>query len=256
MATDPTALKASNGTRTVLLLTTILAFGLLITAPLWKVKWDDGAGLPTAAGATTLALLYVVYVLLTGHWRISRLYRGSDGHPSTSKFQALVWTAAALFAYTGLLAMRMRAGTDNGETTDIRWILSIGSAAEDFPTNLLVAMGFSFTSAAAAKAITVSYLSSGKIAKPQAESSATTTVAQGDDGEPDLAKIQMLWWTFVAVGVYLIEVFYLFGIDGKQFDAAIALPDIDGALMVLMGLSHGVYIGKKLVTTDTSHPAA
>jgi hypothetical protein len=82
-------------------------------------------------------------------------------------------------------------------------------------------------------------------------------VLKDDDGAPDLSKIQMLAWTLIAIGVYLYAVFHVVpAILGLKpplpaADKVPGLPNIDAALMVLMGLGQGAYLGKKLVTTDT-----
>jgi hypothetical protein len=69
---------------------------------------------------------------------------------------------------------------------------------------------------------------------------------QDDDGVADIGKFQLIGWTFTAVLTYLVRL-----TDLISRNAFPELPDIDSALMVLMGLGHGAYLGKKLVTTDT-----
>jgi hypothetical protein len=126
-------------------------------------------------------------------------------------------------------------------------------AIDEIPKNVLIAMGMSVISAAAAKGITVSYISTGRITKPTVPSSSSSfgAIFQDDAGFPDLSKIQMIAWTFIAIATYLIAV----GSKIHQRDYS-SLPDIDSALMVLMGLGHGAYLGKKLVTQDTTAPNA
>jgi hypothetical protein len=62
-----------------------------------------------------------------------------------------------------------------------------------------------------------------------------------------LAKIQMLAFTTVAIGIFLATVIHQIVTN----DIAAGLPDIDASLMVLMGISNGGYLGKKLVTFGT-----
>jgi hypothetical protein len=93
---------------------------------------------------------------------------------------------------------------------------------------------------AAAKAITTGYVASGRVSKTADGNGGVLT---DDDGHSDLAKTQLVGWTVIGAIVYLVGVFHA--------DPTKGLPDIDGALMVLLGLGHGAYIGKKLVTTDT-----
>jgi hypothetical protein len=93
---------------------------------------------------------------------------------------------------------------------------------------------------ASAKAITSAYVANGKVTKPTGGAGVLFT---DDGGQTDLAKTQLLAWTTVAIVVYPYVLCHS--------DATKGLPDIDGAIMVLMGLGHGAYVGKKLVTTDS-----
>ena len=153
---------------------------------------------------------------------------------SASKLQALVWTWVTLFAWGsvfGALYLESRA-SGSGTIPTVPGI----------PVGLLVLMGLSVTTAAGAKGITVSYKDQGLI--DQASGGAVRN-AQGD---PDLAKAQMLIWTFVAAVYYLLKVIALIdsGVKGADF----MLPDVDGSLLVLMGAAQGTYIGDKLVSRD------
>ena len=57
-------------------------------------------------------------------------------------------------------------------------------------------------------------------------------------------QIQMIGFTLVAVGIFLATVIHQIAGHPVQTD----LPNIDSSLLVLMGLSQGGYLGKKLVT--------
>lgn len=200
------------------------------------------------SGIITLVILWLIYKVLAGKWNPWELIKGRDGKPSASKLQFFLWTAVALFSYVTILSARFYKG--NYDVID------------EIPKNLLIAMGFGVVTMAAAKGITVSYVSSGRadkkpakpttdpenklnadsIAKPKADS--PDWVYRDDDGYPDLSKIQLIAWTLIALVMYLIRLDY-------QMNASLStLPDIDPALMVLMGLGQGAYLGKKLVTTD------
>ena len=159
-------------------------------------------------------------------WFLGHLIVGADGRPSTSKFQLYSWTVVVLCAYVSLYVERCIAG-------DITPIDTI-------PANLLIAMGFSSVTAATAKGMTTSFVASGRVKK---DASITGGLFTDDDGATDLAKCQLVAWTLVGIAVYLYTLL--------RADATKGLPNIDGSLMVLMGLGHGTYLGKKLVTTDT-----
>lgn len=158
---------------------------------------------------------------------------GTDRRPSTSKFQFFLWTVAVLFSYVAIWAVRVW----NGQSIDI-----------DMPPNLLLAMGFSITTVSVAKAVTTAYVSTGKLEKPPGGAADTASgpgaLVQDDDGFTDLSKVQMMAWTVVAVVVFLVGVVQQIPATKPE------LPDIGGALMVLMGLGQGAYLGKKLVTTN------
>jgi hypothetical protein len=181
-----------------------------------------------------LFLLWVLYRIFAGSWNPLKVVVGEDGRPSTSKLQMWMWTVVVLFTYGAIYAARAVTGKFD--------------AINDIPANVLIAMGLSVITATAAKGITVSFIQSGELAKTQATTSTSgpSQVLREDDGSLDLSKIQMLAWTVVAIAVYLINV--VAKIKGGVYEP---FPDIDAALMVLMGLGQGAYLGKKLVSTDT-----
>ncbi len=166
-------------------------------------------------------------------WKIWKLVKGADGPSSTSKFQWAVWLVVILFAYTVLWVLRARAGDYSAITT--------------VPRNLLIVLGFSTATAAAAKGITVGYVQSGRISKAAAAQGDAGGILQDDTGYPDLTKIQMIGFTFIAVGIFLAT--FIHEIHTNSF--ATGLPNIDSSLLVLMGLSQGGYVGQKLVSSPT-----
>jgi hypothetical protein len=60
----------------------------------------------------------------------------------------------------------------------------------------------------------------------------------------------MLIWTFITAGIYLVTLRDFIADQGYKA-AETALPDVDGALLVLMGVAQGGYIGGKLVSQST-----
>jgi hypothetical protein len=211
-------------------------------------------------GFVVLALLWLTYAILTGSRNPGALYEGADLRASTSKFQWFLWTAVALFSYAVVYAKRIW----YGHFDYVSYI----------PPNLLYATGFSLTTMVAAKGITSGYVASGQLSKGPTLAAGTTGPVGGsasptlnpsgqshaprpstatgaaalfvdDDGIPDLSKIQLIAWTFIAIASYLTQVAYR-----VNTLATPDLPDIDTALLVLMGLGQGAYLGKKLVTTD------
>jgi hypothetical protein len=154
---------------------------------------------------------------------------------SASKLQALVWTIVTLFAYGSVFGALL---LDSGPEAVHK--------LPQIPLNLLVLMGLSVTTAAGAKGVTVAYKEQDRIDK---KSGGAVTNAQGN---PDLVKAQMLIWAFIGAVWYLLRVVTLInsGFEGLDFAEDPLLPDIDGALLVLMGAAQGAYIGDRLVSRD------
>jgi hypothetical protein len=177
-----------------------------------------------------LALLYVVVSLLASNWNPLSLARGTDGPLSTSKFQWLLWLVAVLFVYVALLVIRFKQNNY--------------SAINNIPVNVLIVLGFSTATAVAAKGITVAQLQNGQVDKSQAAGG----LFLGDQNYPDIAKTQMLAFTFVAIGIFIATFVHQLNVNPP----VTTLPNIDASLLVLMGISQGGYVGKKLVTTSTT----
>jgi hypothetical protein len=226
------------------------------SAPMWRtgttIAFAVGLGLlvvsqrgmlgtphPMAYGFLAVGVMYMISVWITGRRSPLQAAIGTDGRLSTSRFQFLFWTAVVAFTYAWLYAARAAQG--NWETIN------------DLPANALLAMGISVGTLATAQGITTSYLRSGLINKPSqpAENASAADLVANDNDAPDLTKIQMLVWTFIAAVVYLAQV----AISWREYAVCVGptcqFPDIDPALMVLMGLGQGAYLGNKLVTVNT-----
>jgi hypothetical protein len=179
--------------------------------------------------------------VISGDWSLRGIFVGSDNRPSTSKLQFTAWTIVALFSYAAISAARVA--------------FDKVQVSLDVPANLLIAMGLSITTAVGAKAVTVSYVTSGRVNKPAAAKGSLADFLRDDSGNVDLTKVQMLAWTAIAIGVYLIsetKMIYTFTLHATDASVPpLSLPDIDPALMVLMGLGQGAYLGAKLITTTT-----
>jgi hypothetical protein len=194
-------------------------------------NFTHSAYLPTVVSLGVAAVLWVVYGVCCS-WNPVQLVEGADGRPSTSKFQFWLWTIVIIPTFCGLYAIRLVA---QGPAVDGYW-----------PRNLLIVMGMSVATTAAAKGITVGYIASDRLVKTAVASGSKslTTIMQDDQGFPDLSKVQMLAWTLIAVVIYIAAVVQKFHAQDWK------LPDIDNSLMVLMGLGHGAYLGKKLTSQD------
>lgn len=185
------------------------------------------------------AIVYLMLCLAVAGPHPLKLIEGSDGRLSTSKAQWFVWTLAVAFAYVAVYTARAVHGDH--------------SALSTVPHNVLIALGFSAGTTVAAKGITWAYASNGTIAKTSSDSSSAADLVTNDTGEPDLSKTQLLIFTFIAIAIFLVNVFdQINNIDKNgPTSANSTLPDIDTVLMILMGLSQGGYLGTKLVTMSS-----
>jgi hypothetical protein len=190
------------------------------------------------SGLGMVVLLYGITAVITGHWKPSELFRGFDGVASTSKLQWLLWLVVTLFGYAALWVLR-------AEQSNL-------SALDNIPVNILTVLGFSTVTMTAAKGIKTGQVQAGRVAPVNPVTAGPARAENGgifqdDGGNPELAKIQMMAFTIIAIGIFLATVIHQIVTDGMT----VGLPDIDASLMVLMGISHGGYLGKKLVTFGT-----
>jgi hypothetical protein len=191
-----------------------------------------------------LGALWIVYLIVNRSWRFWRLAVGVDGRYSSSRFHGLSWTLVVLFGYSAMYFARVHAGST--------------TALQAIPPNVLTALGLSLGTTAAAAGIT-----SGRIARKQEvrttarESELSfSALVQDDEGHPDLAKAQLMVWTIVALGVYLVATADAVTRTLATTDAALlpGLPDIDTTLLVLSGIGQGTYLATKVVNAPTGIP--
>ncbi len=230
---SPKSLPARAAALSLLVAAAVAAM-IALVPPRWRDQtlqwWIDR---PYACGFAAIVLLWLLHLAITGNhpWK---LVQGEDGRASTSKFQFWLWTVVAVFAYVVFTVARIKQKTF--------------APIDTFPPGLLLAMGFSSTTAVAAKGITSSFVSSGRVAKTTATGGQSVSDLISDDsGSPDLVKFQMLAWTFVAVGIFLVSLYE--HVYGPKPDLK-SLPDIDETLAVLMGIGHGSYLFNKLTLSS------
>lgn len=163
---------------------------------------------------------------------IGSLIGGKDGPWSTSKLQWLLWTGTIIFAYVAVFTARAMQGHHE--------------AVSDIPPNVLLVLGFSAGTMTVAKGITSAYVANGRVAK-----TGSGGLLADDGNATDLSKVQLVSWTVIAIGIYIytaIATVHSIANPPAGTTKVPGLPDIDGALMVLTGLSQGGYLGKKLVS--------
>jgi hypothetical protein len=184
-----------------------------------------------------LAGIYGAYVLATRSFNVYRIAEGADGRASTSKAQFLLWTAVVVPCYAALFVANWR----GAHAVD---------AGLGVPSNLMAALGISVMTTTGAKAL---YLV-GSAPKQKAGATSKGGLLTDDAGYPDLAKIQLLAWTLLAVGIFCVRVADHIQSTLSGAQAATTLPDVDTALLVLMGIGHAGYTAKKAL--DRVQPQA
>lgn len=196
---------------------------------------------PVWAAVAFLALLHGAYMFASGDVEIWNAATGTDGRASTSKFQLFLWTTVVIFGYTAIVAALLRGDPDQ--------------LLPEVPANVLLLLGISVGTGIGAKAITSNAVDTGKEVKTTARNELAGPLFRTDDGRPDIAKIQLLGFTFLAVAVFLLRVFDELGeiaaIPAGEKYMGTGLPDVDATLMLLMGVGSVAYIGGKLVSSST-----
>jgi hypothetical protein len=124
------------------------------------------------------------------------LSKKGGGHLSVSKFQMWLWTLVFIFAYTSVSIIRIIAG----QATPLPF--------ESFPLSLVILMGLSVGT------YTLAYQFAqvkDKTSRPDLIGEAGQdirygTLIQGDDGQADITRFQLLAFTFVGVGFFAFRI--------------------------------------------------
>lgn len=184
------------------------------------------------AGCAGLLALLAFLLLQAPPWRLAV---GLDNRYSTSKFQVLLWFWAVLSSYLAYTLARLHAG-------GIGFVGGI-----DIPGSLLTLSGISTLSFATAKGITASKVqttaAAGSEAKMAAEQAQASDLVRDDFQRLSLSDLQVVLLTLVAVALYLVSV--VAGLETLPLKPGTGLPEIDGTLLGLLGVSHAGYLGVK-----------
>lgn len=172
---------------------------------------------------------------ITGIWRgalVDNRHRVSLG-----RLQMVLWTVLVLSSY--LAAALANVGLGEAKPLSV-----------SVPPELWIAMGISTASFVAAPAALAARRRPGgdsSAANADPRSSGWSELLRGEERgghhELDLAKLQMLFFTLVLILAYAVAVGDAFVRDGVPVHA---LPTIDSAVVVLLGISHAGYIAKKV----------
>jgi hypothetical protein len=153
---------------------------------------------------------------------------------SLSKLQAALWFFAVFLGYVATYAVRVRHGD----------VAALGT----LPQNLMLLLALSAGGTLGSKWITGYKVKAGKITKTDAGRPSAGDLVADDDGYAAWNKLQLFYFTALAFAVYGIGL--VRELQLASADSAPMLPEVDTALVALMGLSQGAYLGKKVVTED------
>ena len=169
---------------------------------------------------------------------------GDDKKYSLSRFQAALWAYIIISYQTSTII-----------------ILFIRGKMEEFELvfseETIWLLGLSLGSYVISKGIVVNQMSTGQFNKDKLKTEKKRSDLITGDYGLDLSRFQMLIWTLIAVSVFVVDYFGYLNEVSQAGDVSVyfpkfgdnngILPSIDMSFIVLMGLSQGAYIGRKLV---------
>src|ERR671933_468833 len=201
-----------------------------------------------------VAFAVIVLVVLCAGWAANRRPLGalvdSRGRYSLSRFQLLLWTAVLVSMAAGVFTARLRTR-------------GLSPGAFDVPPAVLGLFGIAAASAVLATAVKA-YKNSTRPAWVGASPDGGASLAQlvlveeglEADRLVDVAKLQNLLVTVLLAAAYVALGVYEFSGDGPAAVRGAAdirsLPDIAGALLALLAISHATYLGGKLPNRGTT----
>ena len=195
-------------------------------------------GVPSKALAVVLALVTIAFasgiLYLVGTWRLThpkiqqanwmlRIIATPSGRASLSQLQIVLWTLVVAGSAVYVMAA-------SGELIQISngTLVLLGIAGAPGIASQAHSQG---QEAAAAAAGTPPP----EITAPRWSDLLMSDTAQGEAGEIDVARMQMLMFTLIAAVFVAAKVFVSF-----------VIPDIPDGFQILMGISNAVYVGAKV----------
>jgi hypothetical protein len=205
-------------------------------------------------GAVITATLFVVIRLIFARnvpKGFCNFFIGDTGRYSIARLQAVMWAFIIISSQVSFIIAILINKTQG---------VSLYSYQVTFTEQVLWLLGLSLTGYVSVKGISVNQISQRKrFVQQQSKMSDFIT---GDNGL-DFSKFQMLIWTIIAILIYLASSYEFIRniliinaetplLAKKALEDLINpnnnhLPTLDWSMVVLMGLSQGAYIGRKLI---------
>ena len=205
-------------------------------------------------GLTLLLLMCIKWVFGGKKKPVTEFLIGDDGTYSVSRLQAVLW---AVF----IIGFQVSTFILTAQYKDVPFVLV-------FPREVLILLSLSLGSYVVVKGITVNKMvDKGQVKRK--ERAEWSDIISGDNGL-DFSRFQMIIWTILAIAVYSRSYYGYLESMAKEisvlnvqtglgvfvsrfFDLSTPnspIPNLDPTFLVLMGVSQGVYVGKKLIPTD------
>ncbi len=141
-----------------------------------------------------------------------------DGRYSISRLQMYLWTFAVVIGFGAI------------------FMYGYKYTIPDIPGTLYMLMGVNLAATVTSTAINTAR--NEKVSK--VEPDFWRDIFFESEDSLDLPRTQMFVWTIISLCVFFFKLYQLLTADNLQF-----LPDIPTGLVVLMGVSHGAYLGTK-----------
>ncbi|HEV2740096.1 MAG TPA: hypothetical protein VGU66_16065 [Candidatus Elarobacter sp.] len=199
--------------------------------------------------------LAAIFILAALAFRVPGMLQ-TDGLYSTAKLQFFIWTEVALFTYGYLFTAHAGgpAGVFNWCTAkDIPKVAvcppkyNVTNKGPKFPDNLLLLMGLSITATAVSRA---KGQPQGAVAAADQRLSLRAFVQDAGVDALSLPKAQMLAWTVVAAAVYVYTVLQAHPAFADA--TATSYPNIDAALLALVGLGQGAFVVNRFADKNST----
>jgi IPT/TIG domain len=158
---------------------------------------------------------------------------GTDNRTSTSKFNAVLWTAVLVYF---LVALSLIFGLQGSKYTSL--IHSISPL-------YLVLLGGPFAAAVLAKGIMSSAVAAGTAQKSRADTPRVADIFSDDDGNTDLVDTQYIIFNLLVAAIVVVQFVHAPGSGAPQ------IPDF---LAILTGASATTYVANKGITTGNNPP--
>ena len=176
-------------------------------------------------------MLVGIGVWITSSNRYLGILIDSRNKMSLSRFQIVMWTLLITSAI-------------------VAYVLATGSTGFTLPTEVWAMLGISLGSTAGAVIVKGNKNAKDSTHKPPDDGEASLAdLFKGEEPNDhkyvDIAKVQMFFFSLVALVGYFIAVWIWFGTDGEKGVAIGVFPALSAQLVTILGISHAGYLTVK-----------